>query len=116
MIPKTNVERAEINKILQKIYSLYPSVGAWAKSGKPSPLWNNLQNAQLAMAQYVGPDAQVLFMDSQHIEEVDRQFLRSQSAWNAICVLVECIYHLPCPACPHLRDGLFILEEPNAAA
>lgn len=101
----------QVNETLTKIYRLYPTFGAWARSGARSPLWDSPQNAKYALRDYLGPDAQVLFMESQHIPEEDRPFLRSPAAYETMCRLVDVLY-TPGPV-PVLANGLFV-EAKNA--
>lgn len=99
------------NQILERVYALYPTIAAWAKSGRASPLWSDPQNAKHGMSQYLGPQAQVLYMDSLHIAEPDRAFLRSPEAFAVMCEVVDAIYHLGCPQCPHIVDGFFVEKD-----
>lgn len=97
-----------MNEILRKIYALYPSIGAWAKTGEPGPLWTNAIAAKHAMSQYVGPQADSLFMTSQHVPMDDRAFLRTKEALIAMNAVVDAIYWRQ-----PLKDGLFP-EETDA--
>jgi hypothetical protein len=82
-----------VNQTLRRIYEIYPSIGAWAKSGLPSPLWPSRERARLAMAEYFGPAASWLFMRSRHVEDPkDQEFIRSLEALAAMCAIVDAIY------------------------
>lgn len=100
----------EKNQILRKIYSIYPAIGAWARSGLPqaAALWSNSANAKCHIAEYVGPRASKLFMDSHHLGAQDRAFIQTTEALKALEEVADAIYsNRP------LVDGLFP-EDKNA--
>lgn len=93
-----------VNAILSQLYGLCPSIGAWAKTGAPNVLWANYENAKNGLAEYVGPRASALYMDSLHLAHGDREFLRRTSTLMAICTLADAIYHTR----KNFEDGFFV--------
>jgi hypothetical protein len=98
-----------MNQILRKLYALYPAIGAWARSGRPSPLWDNPERAKLGVSEYVGPTASHLYMDSNHLDDRARELVMSTTARDALYAVVDAIYRSD-----RLVDGLFP-EVPDAA-
>jgi hypothetical protein len=92
MTTHTSIVHMSDNEILKRVYDLYPAIGAWFRSGKVSPLWDSPYRAQLAMAEYVGNNASALFMDSHHIVEGARTFLRDSMTLVVVRKAVSALY------------------------
>lgn len=97
-----------MNRTLRRIYALFPSIEAWARSGVQSPLWPSREHARLAMREYFGPMASALFARSFHLHDEDISFVRSKEALEAMCAVVDAIY----TQAP-LLNGLFLEEQPH---
>lgn len=97
-----------MNETLRRIYKILPAIGAWARVGSQNVLWGNLDSAKDGIAEYVGPRASQLVLNSLHIYDADRFFIVSTEALEAIMLVVEAIY-----TSRPLVDGL-LPEEPGA--
>ncbi len=104
------------NEILKKVYAIQPSIGRWARSGRPNVLWDNGETAKHGIAEYIGPRASDLVMKSLHIAGDDLTFIKTAEAYAAICEVVDAIYRIDYTQGPHLIDGLFVEEGQHATA
>lgn len=100
-----------MNANLRRIYTLYPSIGAWARAGRPGPLWPTSREAFGHLQRYIGPVIDDLIIASFHLTPDDVEFLGSAEVFNAIVCVVQQIYG---PS-SSLVDGLFPQEGPRAA-
>lgn len=81
------------NEVLSRIYSLYASIGAWASQGRPG-IWPNAASAKIGAADYVGPGVLDWVIESYHIRNpADVDFVRSDEALHALCLVIEAIYN-----------------------
>lgn len=96
-----------MNETLKRIYSLHPSIASWARSGQRTILWNSDQTAKRGISEYIGPTASDLILNSLHIDGVERDFVRSMDALNAIYAVIDAIYH-PEYKGRKLVDGFFV--------
>mgnify|MGYP001559843147 CR=1 FL=1 len=101
----------KMNANLGRIYSIIPSIGAWARKGEPGPLWSTAREAGQAILSYVGPAISPLVAESLHFTKEQLDFLGSPEALNAILSVVKEIYS----GRSVLIDGLFPEEVIDAA-
>ncbi len=100
-----------MNANLRRVYAIYPSIGAWARAGRPGPLWPTSRDAFRHLQRYIGPLIDDLISASFHLTVDDIAFLNSAEVFNAIVCVVQQIYG---PS-SSLVDGLFPAEGPRAA-
>lgn len=101
----------EMNQTLRRMYGIVPSIGAWARSGMPSPLWASDQEALRALLDYVGPAIDERIAASLHYSEADIEFLGTSEVFNAVAWVVKEIYS----GKSRLVNGLFSEEEMPSA-
>lgn len=99
-----------MNRNLEKLYKIYPSIGAWARGGVPGPVWATARDAGRALLSYVGPAIDPLVASSLHLTEEQLEFLGIPEVVNAALNLVTEIYS----GHSRLVNGLFPEEAVGA--